>query len=83
MSYTPTIVSGCTAAADLTKCTVCPDTVTVQATAVVPAGLGVSSSGSAIPVLASVEPPMFLTAPLSDIWSSNSKKRSQIRSGRR
>jgi hypothetical protein len=70
MSYTPTIVSGCTAGCtDLSQCTICPDTVTVQATAVVPAGLGISSTGSATPVLASVDAPLF-TVPASDLWHS-------------
>ncbi len=71
MSFKPTIVSGCTAdCMDLSKCTICPDTVTLMATAVVPSGLGVTSTGSATPLLASVATPLFNT-PLRDLWSSN------------
>jgi hypothetical protein len=43
--------------------------VTLQATAVVPSGLGLSSSGSAIPVNARVDTGLF-TTPLFDLWSS-------------
>jgi len=70
LTFTPTIVSGCTVGCtDLSKCTICPDTVTLQATAMVPKGLGLSTTGTTTPLIASLVSPLF-TTPLPDIWSS-------------
>ena len=83
MSFSPTIVSGCTAGCtDLSKCTICPDTVTLMATAVVPSGLGLSTSGppGGTPLIASLVSPLFISS-LPDIWTSNTGQPSIIEPG--